>query len=61
MVCLRSEYVDLWSVVIVPATWFPAVGLPWGRLSLAVQFVGATFAFFRTCRRSDFTGEVIAF
>lgn len=61
MVCLRSEYVDLWSAVTVPATWFPAVGLPWGRLSLAVQFVGVTFAFFRICRRSDFTGEVIAF
>ena len=61
MVCLRSEYVDLWSAVTVPATWFPAVGLPWGRLSLAVQFVGVTFAFFRICRRSDFTGEGIAF
>lgn len=58
---LRNEYVNLWSVVIVPAIWFPAVGLPSGRLGLAVRFVGATYAFFRTCRRSDFTGAVIAF
>ena len=61
MVCLRSEYVDLWRAVTVPATWFPAVGLPWGRLSLAVQFVGVTFAFFRICRRFVSIGMAPAF
>ncbi len=51
MVCLRSEYVEVWSAVIVPEIWFRAVGLPLRRLGLAVQFAGVTFAFFRTCRR----------
>lgn len=61
MVCLRSEYVEVWSVVIVPVTWFPAVGLPSGRLGLAVQFAEATFAFFRICRRSVSIGMAPAF